>query len=205
MVAARRAMARMIDTLSDADRFAVLRLRRSDRDAPVGEARAKPRVRHRPESVQGRRVPGEDRVAGRHRDRPAPRPGCSSCLSESGHDRDRILVLVTDGQVGNEDQVLKVLGARLEGNPCLHAGDRPGGQRRVPAPAGRAGAGGWRMRAGRVGRSARRGDGLDPPPDRHAGRDRRLSRASGRRGSMFWPIRWCPIGRRVYSRARRSC
>ena len=35
------------------------------------------------------------------------------------------------------------------------------------------------MRAGRVGGSARRGDGLDPPPDRHAGRDRRVSRAGG--------------------------
>ena len=37
-------------------------------------------------------------------------------LAEPGdRDRDRILVLVTDGQVGNEDQVLQTLGARLKG------------------------------------------------------------------------------------------
>ena len=30
-----------------------------------------------------------------------------------GHDRDRILVLVTDGQVGNEDQVLECARVRV--------------------------------------------------------------------------------------------
>ena len=72
-----------------------------------------------------------------------------------------------------------MLGCALEGDTGLHAGDRSGGQRRFPAAAGRAGAGGWGVRAGRVGRSARRGDGRDPPTDRHAGRDRRVSRAGG--------------------------
>jgi Ca-activated chloride channel family protein len=37
-------------------------------------------------------------------------------LAESrGANRDRILVLITDGQVGNEDQVLRTLGQRLQG------------------------------------------------------------------------------------------
>ena len=39
----------------------------------------------------------------------AARPG-RRAARRAGHDRDRILVLVTDGQVGNEDQVLQVLG-----------------------------------------------------------------------------------------------
>ncbi len=37
-----------------------------------------------------------------------------SLLSGRDRDRDRILVLVTDGQVGNEDQVLQTLGKRLD-------------------------------------------------------------------------------------------
>ncbi len=81
MVAARRAMARMIDTLVDADRFAVLAF--DDRiETPLpGKPGRQADAGHRPEPVQGRRVPGESRVAGRHRDRRSrsTRPsGCSA-------------------------------------------------------------------------------------------------------------------------------
>src|SRR5262249_49912572 len=36
-------------------------------------------------------------------------------LSEGGPGRDRVLVLITDGQVGNEDQILHALAPRLGG------------------------------------------------------------------------------------------
>ena len=205
MVAARRAMARMIDTLNDADRFAVLAFDDRIETPPVGEAEEWPRVRHRPEPVQGRRVPGEGRVAGRHRDRPAPRPGRSSCSSEPGHDRDRILVLVTDGQVGNEDQVLKVLGARLKGIRVFTLGIdqavNEGFLRRL-ADLGQGGG------SCELVESEDRLDAVMDSIHRRIGTpvvtDVCLEPADGA-VSMCWPIRWCPIGRRVCSRARRSC
>ena len=118
MVAARRAMARMIDTLNESDRFAVFAFDDRIETPQSGEQGLGLIPASRPQPVQGRRVPGEAGVARRHRDRPAPRPGRRAARRaghERNHDRDRILVLVTDGQVGNEDQVLKVLGARLKG------------------------------------------------------------------------------------------
>ena len=108
-----------------------------------------------------------------------------------------ILVLVTDGQVGNEDQVLKVLGARLKGIRVFTLGIDQAVNEGFLRRLAELGQGGGVMRAGRVGGSARRGDGLDPPADRHAGRDRRVSRAVVVGARCCWPIRWCPIGRRV--------
>ena len=159
MVAARRAMARMIDTLDDADRFAVFAFDDRIETPQLGQREA---VASFPATDRNRFKAVEFLAKLESRggtEIAQPLDQAVELLDEPGHDRDRILVLVTDGQVGNEDQVLKALGAAAEGNPRLHAGDRPGGQRRVPAPAGRAGAGGWLVRAGRVGGSARRGDG----------------------------------------------
>ena len=114
MVAARRAMARMIDTLGDADRFAVFAFDNRIETPPLG-------------------MPGRGLVSATDRNRfkgveflaklesrggteiARPLDQAVGLLDERGHDRDRILVVVTDGQVGNEDQVLKVLGARLLG------------------------------------------------------------------------------------------
>jgi len=116
MVAARRAMARMIDTLNESDRFAVLAF--DDRiETPPGGGR----------DTHSQLVPASDRNrfkaveflaklesrGGTEIARPLDR--AVGLLAEPRTERDRIIFLVTDGQVGNEDEVLKVLGARLEG------------------------------------------------------------------------------------------
>ncbi len=114
MVAARRAMARMIDTLVDADRFAVFAF--DDRiEAPQwgkqrgGLLAATDRNRFKAvEFLAKLESRGGTEIA-------RPLDQAVGLLVERDHDRDRILVLVTDGQVGNEDQVLTVLGARLKG------------------------------------------------------------------------------------------
>src|SRR6266511_1390901 len=74
MVAARRAAARIVDTLTDADRFAVIAF--------------------------------DDRIS-----RPDTLPAGLVAATE----RDRVLVLVTDGQVGNEDQLLRESAGLLRG------------------------------------------------------------------------------------------
>ncbi len=66
-------------------------------------------------------------------------------------ERDRILVLVTDGQVGNEDQVLKVLGARLKGIRVFTLGIDQAVNEGFLRRLAELGAGRWHMRAGRVG------------------------------------------------------
>ncbi|WP_250037449.1 VIT domain-containing protein [Paractinoplanes maris] len=102
MVAARRAAARVVDTLTAADRFAVLtfdhQVDRPD-DLPSGLAEATDRHRFR---------------AVEHLAKATARGGTEllSPLSEglgllrASEGRDRVLVLVTDGQVGNEDQIV---------------------------------------------------------------------------------------------------
>ena len=64
-----------------------------------------------------------------------PRPNC--CATGPTRERDRILVLVTDGQVGNEDQILRDARPAAEVDARLHARHRPGGERGVPETAGR--------------------------------------------------------------------
>ncbi|MFC4532207.1 VIT domain-containing protein [Sphaerisporangium dianthi] len=108
MVAARRAAARIVDTLTSADRFAVLSF-----DSVV----------ERPEDLDAGLVPATDRNRYRaveHLARLEARGGTEmlqpmeqalDLLDDPG--RERVLVLVTDGQVGNEDQMLERLGRRL--------------------------------------------------------------------------------------------
>ncbi|WP_405151857.1 VIT domain-containing protein [Sphaerisporangium sp. NBC_01403] len=108
MVAARRAAARIVDTLTSADRFAVLSF-----DSVV----------ERPDRLDAGLVPATDRNRYRaveHLARLEARGGTEildpmeqalGLLDDST--RERVLVLVTDGQVGNEDQILERLGARL--------------------------------------------------------------------------------------------
>jgi len=118
MVAARRAMARMIDTLTEADRFLVLAFDNRIETPPNGDAGLIPATdRNRFSSVEflgklesrgGTEIAEPLKLAVRHlrvTDRTEDR---SRWLS-----RDRILVLVTDGQVGNEDQVLEAIGSHL--------------------------------------------------------------------------------------------
>ena len=112
IVAARRAAARIVDTLTGADRFAVLTF-----DNRV----------ERPAGLAAGLVPATDRNRYRaveHLSRVDPRGGTEMlpalteatgllAAEDAGHDR--VLVLVTDGQIGNEDQVLAALTAPLAG------------------------------------------------------------------------------------------
>jgi Ca-activated chloride channel family protein len=121
IVAARRAMARMIDTLGEPDRFAVLAFD-NDVETPPGLASelacATDRNRFRAleylarvEARGGTEMAGPllmaaDRLrAGRSADKVT--------LARAEPKRDAILVLVTDGQVGNEDQILQALATKL--------------------------------------------------------------------------------------------
>jgi len=111
MVAARRAAARIVDTLTAADRFAVLTFDdRIDQPAGLLEGLVEANDRNRYRAVE-------------HLARVDARGGTEilSPLQEAlamlrdAKGRDAVLVLVTDGQVGNEDQVLRRLGADLRG------------------------------------------------------------------------------------------
>ncbi|GAA2370772.1 VIT domain-containing protein [Dactylosporangium salmoneum] len=111
MVAARRAASRIVDTLAAHDRFAVLAF--DDRVET-------------PESLGAGLSGGTDRNRYRaveHLSRMTARGGTElldpllEALSLLGGDesRDRVVVLVTDGQVGNEDQILHTISSRLRG------------------------------------------------------------------------------------------
>jgi Ca-activated chloride channel homolog len=112
MVAARRALARMVDTLTDHDRFAVLAFDDSIETPPslgAGLVPAHDRNRFRAVEFLARiESRGGTEMA-------QPLDGAAALLQESEAGRERILVLVTDGQVGNEDQILRHLAPRLQG------------------------------------------------------------------------------------------
>ncbi|MPZ27723.1 MAG: VWA domain-containing protein [Micromonosporaceae bacterium] len=109
MAAARRAAARIVDTLSAADRFAVLTF-----DTVV----------ERPAGLAGL-VAGTDQHRFRAVEHLAgvqarggtvlltPLQEALALLAGEDQERDRVLVLVTDGQVGNEDQLLRELTAAM--------------------------------------------------------------------------------------------
>jgi Ca-activated chloride channel homolog len=114
MVAARRAMARMIDTLNDADRFAVFAFDDRIETPQFGKQRSglvAATDRNRFKAVEFlAKLESRDGT-----EIAPPLDQAVQLLDQPDRDRDHILVVVTDGQVGNEDQVLKVLGARLKG------------------------------------------------------------------------------------------
>ena len=111
MVAARRALGRMIDTLVERDRFTVLAFDNAIETPPEaggGLLTASDRNRFRTIEFLARvAARGGTEMAG-----PLDR---AVTLLGGDSTRDRILVLVTDGQVGNEDQILHALGSRLAG------------------------------------------------------------------------------------------
>jgi Ca-activated chloride channel family protein len=110
MVAARRAAARIIDTLGDADRFTVLAFDHtvdSIETLPAGLVAATDRHRFRAvEHLAGMQARGGTELL-------APLRLGLAQLAAGGPERDRVLVLVTDGQVGNEDQILREAGGEL--------------------------------------------------------------------------------------------
>ncbi|BBX62239.1 hypothetical protein MSAS_14130 [Mycobacterium saskatchewanense] len=110
MVTARRAAARIVDTLTDADRFAVLTFDdRIDRPAglPDGLVEASDRNRYRAVEHLAR----VDARGGTEMLAPL-RQGLNLLRGEQG--RDAVVILVTDGQVGNEDQLLRELSTDLQ-------------------------------------------------------------------------------------------
>lgn len=120
IVAARRAAARIVDTLGGGDRFAVLSF-----DTVIDQ----------PPDLADRLVAGTDRnrfraveflaaMTARGGTQMLPALVRAADLLSAGSDgtgsdgtgpRQRVLVLVTDGQVGNEDQIISLLGPRLAG------------------------------------------------------------------------------------------
>lgn len=102
MVAARRAAARVIDTLTPADRFAVLTFDHEiARPAGLAEGLVEASDRHRFRAVE--HLARADARGGTELLTPL-REGLGLLGASEG--RDRVLVLVTDGQVGNEDQIV---------------------------------------------------------------------------------------------------
>ncbi|WP_051107842.1 VIT domain-containing protein [Actinomadura atramentaria] len=109
MVCARRAAARIVDTLTADDRFAVLSFDTvTERpDLPAGLNPATDRNRFRAvEHLAAVDARGGTEML-------APLDEAAGLLADAG--RDRVLVLITDGQVGNEDQLLARLLPRLTG------------------------------------------------------------------------------------------
>jgi Ca-activated chloride channel family protein len=110
MVAARRALARMVDTLGDQDRFAVYAF--------------DDRVETPPQLAGTQLVPASHRnrywaveylaklETGGGTEMYQPLDLAAHVLSGGDGRRERILVLVTDGQVANEQQILRGLGER---------------------------------------------------------------------------------------------
>jgi Ca-activated chloride channel family protein len=111
MVAARRAASRIVDTLGAADRFAVLAFDHqvdTPTALPAGLVEAGDRNRFRAVEF----LSGLDARGGTEMLVPLRQ---AADLLRAAPDRDRVLVLVTDGQIGNEDQLLRELSAGLEG------------------------------------------------------------------------------------------
>jgi Ca-activated chloride channel family protein len=110
MITARRAVARMVDTLNERDRFAVLAFdNRVEAPPSLGTGLCAASDRHRFRAVEflaALEARGGTEMA-------QPLAMAADALAGGYADRQRILVLVTDGQVGNEDQILRTMSARL--------------------------------------------------------------------------------------------
>jgi hypothetical protein len=114
IVAARRAMARMIDTLTSADRFGVVAFDtgvESPPGFPVELVTASDRNRYRALEYLAR----IEARGGTEMAEPLRRAVVLLSGGKRVGGRDAILVLVTDGQVGNEDQILRTLAPMLAG------------------------------------------------------------------------------------------
>jgi len=109
MVAARRAAARLIDSLTSRDRFCALAFDESVEAIPSAAlTEATDRVRFRAiEKLAAVDARGGTELAD-------PLKLALGMLAGGYDDRERVVVLVTDGQVGNEDHLLRELGANVK-------------------------------------------------------------------------------------------
>lgn len=111
MVAARRAVARMVDALNPQDRFAVFAFSFGVETAPgLGEQLQLATDANRFKAVEF--LANMDARGGTEMAHPLGL-ACDLLNAPSAHKRERILVLVTDGQVGNEEQILRSLSPKL--------------------------------------------------------------------------------------------
>src|SRR5204862_2419909 len=112
MVTARRALGRLIDTLTPQDRFTIYAFDGAVEEPPQangGLIEATDRQRFRAiEFLAKVDARGGTELA-------QPLGQAVKQLGSADAGRDRVLVLLTDGQVGNEDQILRNLGKRVAG------------------------------------------------------------------------------------------
>lgn len=120
MVAARRAMTRMVQTLTPRDRFAVLAFDNSVDVPPGFAANSLTPATDRNRFVAENFLVGVDSRGGTVMAEPLE--AAADALRGDDANRERILVLVTDGQVGNEDQILKHLAPKLRGTRVFALG-----------------------------------------------------------------------------------
>ncbi|MFL6076366.1 MAG: VIT domain-containing protein [Mycobacteriales bacterium] len=117
MVATRRAAARIVDTLTDTDRFAVLSFDdRIETPDGLGAALADATDRNRFRAIE--HLASLSARGGTEMLSPL-RQAADLLTGREDRSRDAVLVLVTDGQVGNEDQILAGLAGPL-GSVRLH-------------------------------------------------------------------------------------
>lgn len=108
MVAARRALGRMIDTLTSRDRFSVIAFDDHIENIPGSLAPATDRTRFRAvEAIAKIDARGGTELA-------EPLAEAMRAFGSTYDDRERVIVLVTDGQVGNEDHLVRSATAGLK-------------------------------------------------------------------------------------------
>jgi len=112
MIAARRSVARMVDSLRATDRFCVLAFDdRVDTCPELGERLVQASDRNRFRAVEWLATVNDRGGT----EMAQPLSTAANLLASGDLERDRVLVFVTDGQVGNEGQLIKTLGSRLKG------------------------------------------------------------------------------------------
>jgi Ca-activated chloride channel family protein len=111
MVAARRALARMVESLTDRDRFTVLAFDDVIETPPGFDGWTLPPATDHRRFLAAEYLAKVEARGGTEMAQPLD--AAVRELTRDTGDRDRVLVLVTDGQVGNEDQILRNLGKRL--------------------------------------------------------------------------------------------
>ena len=115
MVAARRAVARMVETLTERDRFTVYAFDDSIETPPGFDGTALVSASDQQRFRAAEFLAGIEDRGGTEMDAPLDQAVRELTRSAPSSDVDRILVLITDGQVGNEDGILKKLAAKVQG------------------------------------------------------------------------------------------
>jgi len=112
MVCARRALGRMVDTLTDRDRFTVLGF---DDVIELPPGHEEEKLCQATDRNRFRTVEWLARIYARGGTEMAqPLTAGTNILKKTPEGTERILVLVTDGQIGNEEGILRMLGKDIE-------------------------------------------------------------------------------------------